>query len=37
MLTLFVLRQRATTTPLLPLALFSTRLRSAAFLAMLSW
>lgn len=34
---LFVLRQRAIKVPLLPLSLFSERLRSAAFLAMLAW
>ena len=34
---LFVLRQHRVKVPLLPLSLFSERLRSAAFLAMLAW
>lgn len=33
----FVLRQRVTAHPLVPLSLFSERLRSAAFAAMLAW
>lgn len=36
-LVLFVLRQRRASSPLLPLSLFSERLRSAAFLAMFAW
>lgn len=33
----FVVRQRTTTPPLMPLSLFTARLRSAAFTAMLAW
>lgn len=37
MLVGFVMRQRAAAEPLVPLALFAERLRSAAFTAMLAW